>query len=450
MEDEKKSNLRYDIIVLGIILLFAVSMRAYRLGVPPKQVFDECYYAKAANDYLSLREDSNWVHPPLGKLLIASGILVHRGIQFVTSSVGITSNIRLGSEWRMASLIFGLLMIILVYFFALKMFKSRYIATVSAFLLSIEFLHFVESRIAMLDMFLSFFMLAGFYTAYCYIEKEGGYNNYLIITAALFGLSTAIKWSGIFGALGAFTLMVFLKQTDAEESRYGELLESSVKKGFIKRIYFKMLIRLPRTLKIAAIFFLSGLILQFMSYIPYFLTGGTFKKLYGFYKGTLEFHYHQKWSHPYLSRMWTWPLMIRPIWYLYDTIDKKINGIIAMGCPVFWWGFFVFLIELVIITFYERKKEHFFLLVGYFSPYIFWIISNKGGFFYYMTPCVAWMCIITAYVLECWRNLKIGRIMGWVYLLTLIVFFFFFYPILASYPIPHHYYKILMWRRSWI
>lgn len=451
MEDEKGKYLRYDIIVLSIILLFAVSVRSYRLGIPPKHVFDECYYAKAADEYIALQEDSNWVHPPLGKLLIASGILLNRSIQFVAIKAGIADDLRLGSEWRFASLIFGLLMIILLYFLAVKMFKSRYTATVSIFLLSIEFLHFVESRIAMLDIFLAFFILAGFYTAYCYLEEEGGYNRYLYATVIFFGLSTAIKWNGIFGALGVFILITFLKTTNEEYKKQESFFNKSKNKAnFIKKWLINTYVRIPRILKMAAMFFLSGLILQIMSYIPYFMTGGTIERLYGFYAGTLDFHYHQKWSHPYLSKMWTWPLMIRPIWYLYETMNGKIYGIVAMGSPLFWWGFIVFLVELIIITFYERKPEQYFLLVGYCCPYIFWLISNKGGFFYYMMPCVAWMCLITAHGLERWRNTKLGRIMGWVYLLALLLFFIVFFPILAATPVNGDYFKRLMWTRSWI
>jgi len=443
---EKKRDLRVDLAIVLVLMLFALVTRSYRLGFPPKMYFDEVYYAKAGQEYLQHREDSNWVHPPFAKLIITQGIAFSRAMQFILVKMGMAKPVQYAMEWRFASLVTGLLMIPLVYFFALKLFKKRYTAVVSAFLLSIELLHFVESRIAMIDIFLAFFMLAGAFAAYCYIDSEDKYGPWLFLTVIIFGLAAACKWSGIFGAFACYFCMIFLKTTAEERQRIQAFEGSSLPVN----IFRQCLVRYPRALTMGALFFIFGLTMQILTYIPFFVNGGKLDTLLSYYPRTLHFHYKEKWSHPYLSQMWMWPLMIRPIWYLFDEAYGKIYGIVAMGSPLFWWGFIILLIELVVVAAVERKKEQIFLLFGYFSPFIFWVISNKGGFFYYMTPCVAWMALITAYGLERWRDSRSGVIMGWIYLAALFIFFICFFPIVAGLPIPREIFNKLMWIKSWI
>src|SRR4030042_2455331 len=47
---------------------------------PPTNVsetfFDEIYYVRTAEQYLKLQQPYEWTHPPLGKLIIATGALV--------------------------------------------------------------------------------------------------------------------------------------------------------------------------------------------------------------------------------------------------------------------------------------------------------------------------------------------------------------------------------------
>jgi dolichyl-phosphate-mannose--protein O-mannosyl transferase len=464
---EKKEHLdwRFDLLVIGLVILFSVITRSVHLGFPQKIYFDETYYNRAAGDYLAMREDSNWVHPPLGKILIAAGIVIHRGFMQCAFAFDPVHPAKLASEWRMGSLICGFMMIPLIYFMALRIIKSRTAAAVAAFLLSIETLNFVQSRIAMIDIFLGFFMLAGAYCAYCYIDSDEGYQPCLLWSAFFFGCAVACKWSGLFGAFGACVSMILLKDTVREKEKLGlpglageDMAEkggSECKKphplrAILARMVRQVIVKFPRALKMAALFFIVLTGVHALSYIPFFVTGGTVDKFFTNTNGILNFHYKQPWKHPYLSQMWMWPLMIRPIWYFFEESLGKVYGIVAIGSPLFWWGFLIFLSELVIISFYEKKKEAIFLLIGYFAPYIFWIISNKGGFFYYMTPCSAWMCLITAYGLERWKESPWGNAMGWTYLAALLFFFFIFYPILIGYPVPREFFNHLMWTNKWI
>ena len=113
--------------------------------------FDEIYYVRTAQEYLSLREPTEWTHPPLGKLIIAAGIQL-----FSFSPFG----------WRLPGVIFSTLMIPIIYIFGLMMFKTRFAATLSAYLIAFDFMHFTMGRISTIDTYLVYFMLVSSFFFY--------------------------------------------------------------------------------------------------------------------------------------------------------------------------------------------------------------------------------------------------------------------------------------------
>ena len=128
--------------IIGIILitLFGLGLRAYRLSYPPELMFDEIYYVKSAQQYIDGEKDTNHYHPPVAKQMIALGIMA-------------TSYLKKPVGWRMASLVFGLVMIPALFLIGRRICRHDGIALVAALFLSADFLHLVQSRIATLDIF---------------------------------------------------------------------------------------------------------------------------------------------------------------------------------------------------------------------------------------------------------------------------------------------------------
>ena len=96
-------------------------------------------------------------HPPLGKLLIAVGILIY-GDQWY--------------GWRIMSAIFGAIGVAIMYWLAHAMTKSRPVALLASGLLMIDGLYFVESRTGVLDIFGTVFMLGAFAAFYYYLARR--------------------------------------------------------------------------------------------------------------------------------------------------------------------------------------------------------------------------------------------------------------------------------------
>ncbi|CAN5714984.1 hypothetical protein BH24GEM1_BH24GEM1_30950 [soil metagenome] len=141
------------------LLLFGAAMLLYlpRLQVPGTYMYDEAYHAFTAAEYVAGQADAfvwdtpaprpgvgyTWNHPPVGLLLIASG----RAIQ---------GDNPLG--WRISSALFGALGIVVAYLLALTLSRERDVALLTGALLLVDGLYFVQSRIAMLDVFVTVFV----------------------------------------------------------------------------------------------------------------------------------------------------------------------------------------------------------------------------------------------------------------------------------------------------
>ena len=166
---------------ISAILTFALSIRLWRLNQPSGYIFDEVYYAKNANSLISSAVELDGqgqaefvVHPPLGKWLIAIGIRVFGNSEF---------------GWRFASAIFGTLSILLIYLVVKKLFNSEFLSITAALLMTFDGLNLVMSRVALLDIFLMFFILLSFYFLII---------NNLWLSGSAIGLALAVKWSAAF------------------------------------------------------------------------------------------------------------------------------------------------------------------------------------------------------------------------------------------------------------
>ena len=161
---------RWHWIVPLLVTALAAVVRFTALSHPDQLIFDETYYPKDAYSLLESGYERRWaedvddafargearpledpayvVHPPLGKWLIGLGMLA-----FGPDN---------GWGWRFGAAVAGTLSVLLVTLVAQHLFRSVALGAVAGLLLAAEGHHIVMSRIGLLDMFLSFFVIAAF------------------------------------------------------------------------------------------------------------------------------------------------------------------------------------------------------------------------------------------------------------------------------------------------
>ncbi len=428
---------RTDLLWLLVLLAAAFFVRAWRIDYPSKEYFDEIYYVDAAKKIYAGQEDPNSVHPLLGKLQLGVGIQLVEALRVSYPAIPETIG------WRLGSLLLGIAIIPLTFYLGWIMpGGGRFAAFAAAGLLSIDFMHLVQSRIAMLDMYQAFWIMVGLVAAWKYLEAGPRAWLWALLCAACFGAATACKWSGLFGAVGAFLAMALLWPG-----------------GF----------HLRRAVLLALLFAVVIPTLYIGSYTPLFVHEhavgrSQFDKIIGYHQRMWRFRYNKKeFEHRYLSAWYSWPVVWKPVWYVYeespkpkegepelDPAETTVHGVVTIGNPLFWWTFLLFFAEAVMLAVMRRDRVRGFLVLTYLPQVLCWATATTGGFIYYMLPVLPLMALTTAMALAEWRDSTFWRRCIWVYFGLLLVSFILFFPLLTGLPVPETYFRGLFFNPHWI
>jgi len=182
-----KAPLDYAIMALFGIGNFILSFVNYWL--PTDKVFDEIYFARAGEEYLqNLRIYEN-THPPLTKLLVTFSIMLFGGMphghglggwQGLNAILGHMPDGDNSYGWRFVDVVFGALVVMLLYAFAKRITGSTIFASIAALFLTVDGMHFVQSRIATPEGIVVFFATAAVYAFYRFwISSQVGERQYV-------------------------------------------------------------------------------------------------------------------------------------------------------------------------------------------------------------------------------------------------------------------------------
>lgn len=455
-----------DTLIVIILVAFALFLRIEGLGQPVDIVFDETYYARDACLYLGwgqefcdspFENEQSYVHPPVGKWLIAAG----------EAALGYQP-----TGWRIAAAIFGTAMVPLAYLLALRLFRTRFAATTAAFLVAADFLLIVQSRVAMLDIFLAFFILLGF--LFLTIERqriqarvemaELPYPGELphrepewrLLAGLSFGLALATKWSGGLALAAAGILGIIWAVTSARAM-------SRAKIDTYARVFRR------ESLWTVAGFVVVPLVVYLLSYSVWFVgkwpdacdpqtpdcnrVAATAGHFYRLQDSIWDYHWNLEATHPYQSKAWTWPLVLRPVAYHYvgPPDANESHHMMAFGNPIAWYAALIAAVWLTI-----RSKRRWapgrLVLIGWGSQYLPWLAVPRALFFFYMTPAAAFMMIGLAAALDDMRkDSKLGRLAVWAFLVLGIgLALYYFFPILTGEGLPYDEWRSRMWTGRWI
>jgi len=387
--------------------------------------FDEIYHARTALEYLRGENAYEISHPPLGKLIIGVGILL-----FGMNPFG----------WRFMGTLFGVLMLPLMYALAKKIFRNRFAAICCAILFASDFMHFVQTRIATIDVYAVFFILLMYYFMYIFITEET--TGSLFLSGLFFGIGCASKWTCVYagGGLAVIWAVYWVRH--------------------IKEYGFKAFFL--NSMKCVGFFILVPLLVYYLSYIPYGAAiglrgpGMLLKKEYlqvVLDNQSFMFNYHAGIvaTHPYSSKWYQWLLDIRPIlYYLQYYPDGSRVSFGAFVNPVICWTGLICVILLIPMYFLRKDRRAGFLLVGYLAQLLPWVLIERLTFAYHYFPCVVFLVLAIGYFISLMSTDRIRKAacIGFVGLSVLV--FIYFYPVLAgtkvnSYAVSH----LFGWFPTW-
>lgn len=403
--------------------------------------FDEIYHARTAYEFVHGLHTYEWTHPPLGKTIMSLGIRM-----FGMNPFG----------WRIMGTLLGILMVPILYAFGKRFFKVTWMAAFVTILFTFDFMHFSQTRIATIDVFVTFFIILMYYFMYQYTQMSF-YDTKLTKTwiplglcGISMGLGIASKWTGIYAGVGLAVIFFWNLYKRFREYQYAK---KHTEHRYIVHHFKEYTIK---TILFCIVFFVViPLIIYTLSYIPFEDSRGTglIEKIIHNQEAMFNYHKGVTSEHPYSSMWYQWPIMYRPIWYYSGHINNTISeGISAFGNPLVWWAGIPAFLYLVYLMWKEKDKRAGFLVIAYLAQYVPWFFVTRVIFIYHYFPSVPFVAMMLAYsifkIVKKWPKLKVGV---WIYAAAVVGLFLLFYPVLSGQPINKNFvFTFLRWFDSWV
>jgi dolichyl-phosphate-mannose-protein mannosyltransferase len=474
--------------IVAIVAVGAIAgvVRFTHLGYPQQRVFDEYYYSKSACIFLGYsnercdinsgderywrreRNDTGaWVHPPLGKWMIAVGELA-----FGTDSFG----------WRVSAAATGTATVIALAVIVQLLFASPIWTFTGGLLLAVEGLHFVQSRTAMLDVFVTFWIVLAFLFLLLdrrWIERrqpepappqDAAENStpgrvvaplwrpWRFAAGVALGAGIATKWSAL-TAIAAVIVLAFIWEVSRRR-------RAGVRRPFARAIPaegFGLVLAL----------LVAPGVVYVITYAGWFAYYGLDLEAWLELQGAI-YSYHRDLRtideatgepvHGYLSQAWKWLLLWRPVFYYADYGDGFRQVIYANGNPAIFWGSIVAIPYVAYSWWRKQDWRAGFVFVSIAILYLPWLLVPRPQFLFYATPLTPFLVLACVYALRDLADVRyralhtVGRAARSVrpYLpvaVGLVVLavglFVWFWPVLTGAPVSNEAWTLRAWFPSW-
>lgn len=422
----------------AVIALIAFLLRIFNLGSIKDLIFDEVYYVDNARDLLqygvevSGPESEFIVHPPVGKWMIGMGIKAFGDNPF---------------GWRIATAIVGTACIILVALIAHRLFYSPLFTGMASLLMALDGLALVHSRTALLDNFLTFFILLA---TYFFVAKR------YMVSGLFLGLALATKWSALyfialFGAIALYR--AFTHHTGRE-------------------------LILPSLKRVVA-FGLIPIATYITSWFGWFMSDRGWDRNHGsnpissfifYHQEMLNFHTSLTEKHSYQANPWSWLVMGRPTSFFYDTpkdcgAASCSREVLALGTPLLWWAGTVAAIVVLGLWINSVVHKRFepalnIITIGIAAGYLPWFIfQERTVFSFYAIVFEPFVILAIVYCIKLFldsyrirgkRTYFLAQTAVGIFVLIIALNFLQFLPVFMGSTITYDAWYNLMWLESWI
>lgn len=467
---------------LGMVVVFLLSatLRFWGLSRFNTLVFDEVYYAKFANNYLTNTQFFDG-HPPLSKYIIAIGMWIGGYLPFGQDSLNsLTGSFHSSWSYRWLNALTGSFIPLVVAGIAYQLSHRRSYALIAALFAAADGLFLVESRYALNNVYLIIFGLLGQWFLLLGLEHYGRQRSFWLALAGIgFGASGSVKWNGWWFLLGAYGIwiaalvmrwvVVWRRQREREQTPLQNLTQLNV---------------------LHVLFYLAVIpaLVYSIEWIPHLQLNPT-PGFWEVQKQILEFHERVGDGpkvHPYCSHWYTWLLMIRPVAYFYQTAQttaealpvmgpplpagagKVIYDVHAIGNPALWWlstAAVVILLGLLAQRVWLWVTDQrsgalktsdswiaLYLVINWLANLLPWTRVTRCTFLYHYMGSSVFTGLALAWLVD--RGLRSYRrefrALSITSIFLILLAFVFWMPIYLGLPLSPEGYIHRMWFRSWI
>jgi len=357
----------------------------------------------------------------------------------------------------------------------------------------------VLSRIAILDIFVMFFVLAAFGCVLLdrdtrrsrwlhHLERGldparsgpagrlpfelSGFRWWRLAAGLMLGAGAAVKWSAFF-FVPVFMLVIYLWEAQLRRTVGARHPWRDALLGEIGWIAAMGVCVVGAYLASWTGWFIHDtgwkrhyLNLEKGEYEPFVL--GALYNLWAYHLDVLRFHETLQTTHPYQSWPWQWLLLGRPVSF-YKNGDPLCDAppchaeILLLGTPVLWWSFVPALVGLCWFGISRRDWRATAILTGVVAglgPWFYYALDRRTMFYFYALPAEPFLVLAVVYCLGAFMTgpgvgrfadgrvspafsmpLEDRRLYGTIvaagYMLLVALSFWWFYPLYVAGSIPY-------------
>ena len=498
------------------VAALALGVRVWHLGRPRSLSFDETYYAKQAwsmlkagyaQDYVEgadkriaagnltdlfiSGQPTQIVHPEAGKWLIALG----------ESAFGMDS-----FGWRISSAVVGALTVLVLARLVRRLTGSTIIGCLAGLLLALDGVHVVMSRLALLDGFLTFWIVCA---VACLVADHDWMTDRLdrlrvfrpwqVLAGVCFGLACGTKWSGVwvlavFGVAVVAWEVVARRRFRRDSGRHRTLSRRSV----VTSTFAAGIPAFVTLVGVAAVVYVatwSGWLLHHGFYEQRFGLGygdeapwgayvkspssgvvghvvDSLRSLWNYHVMTFHFHtgdYLAGQSHDYQSQAWRWLVLDRPVSVAVKldlpaaqcgatSSSSCIRETLILGNPAVWWPALAATVGAAVMWVGARDWRWSVPVLGLLATWAPWLpITDRPIFSFYAVATLPFMIIALCLFVDLARRRVAsprGRYGVWLAggaLATAVVIgFWYFFPVWTYEILPYDAWRDRMWFDRWI
>jgi dolichyl-phosphate-mannose--protein O-mannosyl transferase len=483
-----------DALVAAALGIGSFILLYVRYWVPGEKIFDEVYFARAAEEYLQRRYIYENTHPPVTKLLITLSTMLFGGLPAGDTAWG----------WRFLGVVAGAIAVVLAFVLARHVTRSTLFGAHAALLFAFDGMHFVQSRIATPETYVVCFSLATLYAFCRYWDAVSQAPPQALVPGSW--IPRTLEAVAALVLASAFTLVRFGHETLPAKivaavliaavlyAAYGIARRRPAGAGWLVAFAFaggllvaskwygvmaygvaaavvayasvrawRSGLRSPFPLGLTVACVLAGIgIVYALAYVPHFIglrdlqtlppRPYTWSDIVEMQKNAYLYHSTLSATHPYQSVWWQWPFDLRPILYYANyggsAAAPTAAMIYALPNPLILWPGLVAVPFTAWLAYARRDRGYALVVLAILMQWLPWMFSPRIAFayhFYVDIPLIA-ICDTIA-VQYLWQRGE--RWMAPVFLAVAAAAFVWFYPILAAVPIPQTWWHARMWLPSW-
>ncbi|MDP9274394.1 MAG: phospholipid carrier-dependent glycosyltransferase, partial [Chloroflexota bacterium] len=329
--------------------------------------------------------------------------------------------------WRLPGVLFAALLAFFLVLLARRLFASAVLPALVGLAVLLDGSMFAQARIAMNDIYVASLIVAGWYFVVAAHRPRRSAILDIVIAGVLFGLALASKWAGAYTLAGLLVASIAVTARAYERGRPGTggPLDLLARRGLNALVLFVSFAAIPAAIYLA-------------SYVRWF-GGPTIPYGWTLVELTQQMYwYHSSLTapHPAGSPWWSWPLVLKPVYWYFGASTGGDNAYIYdAGNVVLYWAGLVAFGWCIVAAIRARSVPLAFVVFAGLVQYAAWIPIGRVLFFYhFFTVLPFYLLALAAALAFLWETGRARLVIG--YLAAAAAAFAYFYPFISAQPFP--------------